>query len=222
MLQSPPAQCFSLRAHIFYAAIPKILKFPLISNPVIKYRSRATCEIAALQRALTSRTAAQGSPRGRPLYPEVRPLSTATTHARVHPSLQGSPIWPNSSESALVRHDVKYPDGRRTRCGALSQSQPRSSRGPRCVSVRVFPAGFLSARGGLHCHVRALFPPGHASGEGSRFSNVLAVRAQVGDLRSGLSFLFGLHGQPFLSLPSTLRMGHCSDPNHHQQTPDVR
>lgn len=132
MLQSLPAQCFPY-THIFLCCNTEDFKVPAHLEPgnlVIKYRSRATCEIAALQRALTSRTAAQGSPRGRPLYPEVRPLSTATTHAEAHPSLQGSPIWPNSSESALVRYDVKYPDGRRTRCGAHSQSQPRSSRGP--------------------------------------------------------------------------------------------
>lgn len=47
---------------------------------------------------------------------------------------------------------------------------------------------------------------------GTRAAKVHASRTSwpcVGDLRSGLSFLFGLHGRLFLSLPLKLRMGDC-------------
>lgn len=106
-----------------------------------------------------------------------------------------------------VRCKVQY--GQCTRCGALFQSQPRSSRGPRCVSERerVSVSGRFPRRE-LHspCHARALFPPGHASGGRSRFSNVLAVRR-----RSEIRFIIfvWVAWAPLLSLPLKLRMGSC-------------
>lgn len=47
---------------------------------------------------------------------------------------------------------------------------------------------------------------------GTRAANVHASRTSwpcVGDLRSGLSFLFGLHGRLFFPSLSPLRMGNC-------------
>lgn len=75
---------------------------------------------------------------GRPLYPEVRPLSTATTHAEAHPS----------SSKVLLFHPTRpsrpwYGTMQGTRCpahtmrGPVPVPQSRSSRGPRCVRVCV-------------------------------------------------------------------------------------
>lgn len=82
------------------------------------------------------------------MHPEVRPLSTATTHAEAHPSLQGSPIWPNSSESALVRYDARDQMGNTHDAGLPPSPSPGHRVGP---VVSVFPADFLLPSRELHC-----------------------------------------------------------------------
>lgn len=92
----------------FLCCNTELFKVPAHLNPVIKYRSRANGEIAALQRGPASRTAPQGSS-----WPALASRSSSPLD-RHHPCrsssflFQGSPIPPNSSESALVRYDARY------------------------------------------------------------------------------------------------------------------
>lgn len=198
-------------------------------------KSRANCEIAASQRALTSRTASQGSSTAGPCILASRSSSPFDCH---HPggSCRSSSFPPRFSYlaqlvqvgPATVR--CKVPDGRRTRCGAQSHSahspSPSPIPGPRVGPVvSVFPADFLSSR---RRAPPAVFAPSFLVG--SRAANVYASRTpwpcvQVGDLRSGLSFLSAqwVAWASFPPHPSLKNQnGQLSDPHHNQQTPDVR
>lgn len=181
------------------------------------------CEIAASQRGLP-RVGSTGVPNRLALV--SRSASPFDCHhpcrSSILPFFQGSPILPNSSESALVRYDARYKMGNAHDAGPSSSPQPRSlAWAPLCERVEWacvcvsgrFPS--LSTRGGeregstRHCSRPLSSSWARERRMFTRFSNVLAVRGL--DLRSGLSSLFGLHGQHSSSpsLPLTLRMGNC-------------
>lgn len=117
-----------------------------------------------------------------------------------------------------VRCKVQY--GQCTRCGALFQSQPRSSRGPRYVSERrVSPADFLEESSTRHAMLALSFLLG------TRAADAHASRTSwpcVGDLRSGLSSLFGLHGRLFFPSLSNSEWATVRSESSPTDTSDVR
>lgn len=65
-----------------------------------------------------------------PCIPKFVPFRLPPPMPKLHPSLQGSPIWPNSSESALVRYDVKYQMGNAHDAGLCPSPSPGRRVGP--------------------------------------------------------------------------------------------
>jgi hypothetical protein len=136
LTNTPPAQGFPVH---FLCCYTELFQVPAHLNPLIKCRSRANGKIAALQRDLASRTAAQGSS-----WPALvsRSSSPLNRHHPCMPKLILPLPW-FSYFTQIVRVGpgtvrCKGPDAQRTRCGAQSQSPSPGRRvGPRCVRVCV-------------------------------------------------------------------------------------
>lgn len=176
-----------LRCQLTNASWPDLLSgllccftevFEFSFNPIRSpNKVSSNLQIAALQRGHYLALAAQGS-QGRPRLAAGMPkLFPSTPSPMPRSSFSRFSFFPNSSESALVLYDARYQKSN-ARCGAHSQFQSQSSRGPRCVCFRPFPS---------QQELHSLFAPSFSLG--TRAANVNASRTSwpCVDLRSGLS-----------------------------------
>lgn len=203
----------TLSLHIFLCCNTEDFKVPAHLSLVIKCRSRANCEIAALQRALASRTLRRGLQEAGPCIPKFVPFRLPAPMQKLilpsqvllfGPTRPSRPWYGTMQGTRWATHTMR---------GSLPVPAPVVAWAPlckRCVSER--ESECLRPISSHHEERAPLAMLAPSFLLGTRAADVHASRTpwpSVVDLRSGLSFLFWVAWAPLLSLPLILRMGNC-------------